>query len=98
MNKYLSKPELLAQNPSLNHLVEQNLQGINRLFVLAFENNIHKTSSKRPNPPTVEIKHYNVMINGKNFFDQPMKNNKTTYDNIKKIATGQEDDYTTVVC
>ena len=35
------------------------------------------------------------MIDGKNFFDQPIKNNKITYENIKKIATGQGDDYTT---
>ena len=37
-NKYLSKPKLLAVNPNLNHLVEPSSQGINRLFVLAFEN------------------------------------------------------------
>ena len=35
------------------------------------------------------------MINGENFFDQPIKNNKVTYDNIRKIATGQGVDYTT---
>ena len=35
------------------------------------------------------------MINGESFFDQPIKNNKITYDNIRKIATGQGDDYTT---
>ena len=35
------------------------------------------------------------MINGENFFDQPIKNNKVTYENIIKIATGQGDDYTT---
>ena len=35
------------------------------------------------------------MINGENFFDQPIKNNKITYDNIRKIATGQGDVYTT---
>ena len=35
------------------------------------------------------------MINGENFFDQPIRNNKVTYENIRKIATGQEDDYTT---
>ena len=40
-NKYLSKPELLAQNPNLNHLVEPSFQGVNRLFVLAFENDIY---------------------------------------------------------
>ena len=37
-NKYLSKPELLPQNPNLNHLIEPSFQGVNRLFVLAFEN------------------------------------------------------------
>ena len=42
----------------------------------------------------VEIKDYNIMINGENFFDQPIKNNKVTYENIRKIATGQGDDYT----
>ena len=37
-NKYLSKPELLRQNPNLNHLVESSFKGVNRFFVLAFEN------------------------------------------------------------
>ena len=49
---------LLAQNPNLNHLVEKSFQGVNRLFVLAFEN---------------EIKDYNVMIDRKNVFDQLIK-------------------------
>ena len=35
------------------------------------------------------------MINGENVFDQPIKNNKVTYENIRKIAAGQGDDYTT---
>ena len=94
-NKYLSKPELLAQNPNLNHLVEPSFQGINRLFVLAFENDDDRTSHNEYYLPTVEIKDYNIVINGENFFDQPIKNNKVTYDNIRKIATGQGDDYTT---
>ena len=41
------------------------------------------------------MKDYNIMINGENFFDQPVKNNRVTYENIRKIATGQGDDYTT---
>ena len=94
-NKYLSKPELLAQNPNLNHLIEPSFQGVKRLFVLAFENDGDRTSSDEYYLPTVEIKDYNIMINGENFFDQPIKNNKVTYENIRKIATGQEDDYTT---
>ena len=35
------------------------------------------------------------MINGKNVFDQPVKNDIRTYDKIQKIVTGQGDDYTT---
>ena len=94
-NKYLSKPELLAQNPNLNHLVEPSFQGVNRLFVLAFENDTQRTSHSGYYLPNVEIKNYNVMINGENFFDQPIKNNKVTYESIRKIATGQGDDYKT---
>ena len=69
-NKYLSKPELLAQNQNLNHLVEPSFQGVNRLFVLAFENDNHRTIHDRYYLPNVEIKDYNIMINGENFFDQ----------------------------
>ena len=94
-NKYLSKPELLAQNPSLNHVVEPSFQGVNRRFVLAFENDEDRTDHKKSYLPTVEIKDYNIVINGENFFDQPIKNNKVTYENIIKIAIGQEDDYAT---
>ena len=43
----------------------------------------------------VEIKDYNVMIDGRNFFDQPVKNYLKTYDNIRRTSTGQGDDYTT---
>ena len=93
-NKYLSKPELLAQNPNLNHLVEPSFQGVNRLFVLAYENDTQRTGAKNYYLPNVEIKDYNIMINGENFFDQPIKDNKVTYENIRKICTGSGDDYT----
>ena len=94
-NKYLSKPALLAQNPNLNHLVELSFQGVNRLFILAFENEDDGVIDEKYYLSTVEIKDYNIMINGENFFDQPIKNNKVIYENIRKIATGQGDDYTT---
>ena len=84
-NKYLSKPELLAQNLNLNHLIEPSFQGVNRLFVLAFENDDHRTSDERYYLPIVEIKDYNIMINGENFFDQPIKNRGVTCENIRKI-------------
>ena len=56
---------------------------------------MQRTSSKRHCLPNVEIKDYNVIIDRKNSFDQPIKDNKVTYENIRKIATGQGDDYTT---
>ena len=94
-NKYLSKPELLAQNPNLNHLVELSFQGVIRLFILAIEDDAQRTINKRYYIPNVEIKDYNVMVDGKSFFDQSVKNNKVTYENIRKTTTGQGDDYTT---
>ena len=94
-NKCLPKPELLAQNPFLNHLIEPSFQGVNRLFVLAFENNTQRTSSKGYYLPNIEIKNYNIMINAENFFDQPIKDNKVTYENIRKVAIGKGDNYTT---
>ena len=63
--------ELLAQNPNLNHLVEPSFQGVNRLFVLEFEDDAQRTtilSSK------YRIKDYNVVIDGKSFIVQPIKN------------------------
>ena len=94
-NKYLSKPESFRRNANLNYLVEPSFQGINRFFVLAFEGDTQRTSYSGYYLPNVEIKDYNIMINGENFFDQPIKNNKVTYKNIRKISTGQGDDYAT---
>ena len=96
-NKYLAKPELLARNQNLNYLIEPSFQGVNRLFVLGFEHdndNDWKASNKRYYIPNVEIKDCKK-IDGKIFFDQPVKNDKVTYENIRKIAIGQGDDYTT---
>ena len=60
-NKYLAKPELLARNQNLNHLIEPSFQGVNRLFVLAFENDDQSISSKKYYIPNVEVKGNNVM-------------------------------------
>ena len=94
-NKFLSKQQLLKQNPNLHHLAEPSFQGVSRLFVLAFENDTQRTSAKGYYLPNVELKDYNIMVNGENVFGQPIKNNKVTYENITKTATGQGDYYTT---
>ena len=83
------------QNQYLDYLIDSSFQEVNRLFVLSFGNVAHRTSYKQYFLPTVEIKDYNVMSNGQNFFHQPLKNDLRTYEDNQKIATGQGDDYTT---
>ena len=85
-NKYLSKPELLRRNPNLNYLTEASFQGVNSLFIVAFEKDPQRTSHSGYCLPNVEIKSYNIVINEENLFDQPIKNKKITYDNIRKIV------------
>ena len=82
-------------NQYLDYLIDPSFQGINRLFVLSFENVKDRKVHTGYYVLKVEIKYYNVMIDGKHFFDQPVKSDMRTYDNIRKIATGQGDDYTT---
>ena len=94
LNKYESNIKTYAQNRSLNHLINPIFQGVNRLFVLSFENENGRTSHSAYYLPKIEIKDYNVMIDGKNFFDQPINSMTKTYENIRKITTGQGDDNT----
>ena len=80
-NKYQSEPTIQTRNRYLNHLIDPSLQGVNRLFVLSFENDAHRRSYKRYFLPTIE-KDSNVMIDGKDFFDQPVKIDLIAYENI----------------
>ena len=75
-------------------MIDQSFQGVNILFVLTFNDDEGRESYKQYYFPTAEIKDYSVMIDGRNFFDQPIKNDLKIYDNIRTIATGQGDDYT----
>ena len=68
-NKYESSVKTFAQNRYLNYLINPSFQGVNRLFVLSFENENDRTSHSTYYLPKVEIKDYNVMIDGKNVFD-----------------------------
>ena len=94
-NKCESSAKTYARNRYLNHLINPSFQGVNRLFVLSFENEDQRQSHSIYYLPKVEIKDYKVMIDDKNFFYQPINSMTKTYENIRKIATGQGDDYTT---
>ena len=94
-NKYESSIKTFAQNRYLNYLINPSFQGVNRLFVLYFENENDRTSHSMYYLPKVEIKDYNVMIDGRNFFDRPINSMSKTYENIRKIAITTGNDYTT---
>ena len=68
-NKYESNIKTFAQNRYLNHLINPSFQGVNRLFVLSFENEDQRKSHSTYYLPKVEINDYNVMIDGRNLFD-----------------------------
>ena len=62
-----------------------------RHFVFLFENNTNKLVHARCCLPKVEIKYYNVRIDGKKVLDKHVENNIETCENIKKSDIGQED-------
>ena len=70
---------------------------MNRLFVLAYLNDNTFTVNwhRKYFLPWIEIKNYNIEIDGRNFYDQPINDSIKQYDEIRKISTGQGDDYTT---
>ena len=94
-NKYQSKVTIQEPRSYLDYVTDQSFQGVNICFVLLFENTADRILRMKYYLSTVEIKDYNVRTEGQNFFDQPVKNNLRTYDNIPKITTGQRDNYTT---
>ena len=74
-------------NQYLDFLIDPSFQGVNRLFVLLFENEVDRKVHTGYYLPKAEIKDYIVMIDAKNFFEQPVKSDLRTYDNIRKIST-----------
>ena len=67
-----------TQSRYLTHLVNPSFQGVDRLFVLSFENENDRTSHSNYYLPKVEIKDCNVMIDGKNIFDQAINSDLKT--------------------
>ena len=71
---------------------------MNRLFVLAFNNGANRTerdSHRKYFLPRVNITNYSVLIDGRNFYDQPINDQIKKYDEVRKVMTGKSDVYTT---
>ena len=67
-NKYMSQLSNQNKNNNLNYLIDTTFSNVNRLFVLSFENEDDRTSYYKYYLPSVEIKDYNVLIDGNAFF------------------------------
>ena len=96
-NKYRSQVTIQNNNNNLNYLIDPTFTNVNRLFVLSFSRN-NLGDDKRDSfshyyVPNVEIKDFNVLIDGKSFFDLPVKNEEEAYEKI--IEMSNNNDYTT---
>ena len=70
------------------------------MFVLAYnntagDNQVSIDSFKKNFLPRVKIENYNIKIDGRNFYDQLINDSIKQYDKVRKVSTGQGDDYTT---
>ena len=70
------------------------------MFVLAYnnttaDNKVSVDSYKNNFLPRVKIENFDIEIDGKNFYDQPMNDPIKKYNEVRKISTGRVDDYTT---
>ena len=85
----------------IRELLDLSCQGVKRLFVLAYnnttdDNQVSVDWYKKYFLPRVKIDNYNIEIDCRNFYDQPINDSIKQYDEVIKISTGQGDDYTTV--
>ena len=74
---------------NLNFLIDLQFNKANRLFVLSFENEEDGTSFSKYDTQSVAIKDLNVLINGKSFFDVPIKGKEETYEKIIEMSKNQ---------
>ena len=87
------------EEKSIRQLLDSSYQGVKRLFVLVYNNKegINKVSIdsyKKYFLQRVEIENYNIEIDEKFFYDHTINDSIKQYDEIRKISTGQGDDYT----
>ena len=85
-------------NTSERERLDAGIQGVNKLFVLAYahgDNATNENSYDKYFLPRLKIDNYNIEIDGRNFYDQSINDLIKQYDEIRKISTGHGDDYTT---
>ena len=75
-----------AKTNNLNYLINSTFKKVNRLFVLSFENAEDRTSFSKFCIPKLEIKGFNVLVNGKSFLDEPVKKKEQAYKEIVQLS------------
>ena len=87
-NKCKSQMSKQTEKNNLNYLIDPRFTNVNRLFVLLFKNEDEdvRTSFKKYYLRSVEIKDFNVLIDGKQFFEIPAKNKEEAYKQIIEIS------------
>ena len=91
----------LDNNNLTRFSLDASFPGVRRLFVLTFDNTdngakkVERNSHTKYFLPRVNITNYNVLIDGRNFYDQPVYELVKQYKEIRKTATRQGDGYTT---
>ena len=97
-NEYKTKSKNENTTNEYRYFLESNFVGVNRLFVLVYSNqdaNSKRFKTRRYYLPKGIIDNYNVIINGKNFYDQPIDSDIKRYEEIRKLTTGHGEDYAT---
>ena len=98
-NKYKVIPnKIYNQNNYIRELLDSSYQGVKRLFILAYDNTsnnpVTANSHRRYFLPRIKIENYNIEIDGRNFYDQPVNDLIKQYNEVRKTSTGQGEDYT----
>ena len=95
---YKAKTENKNTANEYRYSLKLSFVGVNRLFVLVYSNQDAKArrfNARKYYLPKGIIKNYSVIINGKNFYDQAIDSDLKQYEEIRKLTTGQGEDYTT---
>ena len=105
-NNYSCETKEYGANEMIRIRLDSSWQGVKRLFVFSYDHynsinvvenndNIIENSANRYFLPRGKINNYNIEIDGRNFCDQPINDMIRQYDEVRKIALGAGDDYTT---
>ena len=75
--------------------LDPSFQDVNRLFVMAYNRaNGQSIRNGQQNLPRIDLEKYNVIIDGRNFYDNPIESDIEKYRELKKVMIGKGEDYT----